>query len=364
MNKMKPIIISVIVLIICQLLSAVQLELIDTVILKGSGEDDFIKIPSSFAVTEDGLYLIMDRKESDLKVFDVKGKMVKRVGRKGHGPNEFMNPDRCDYMGRQFLVQDMGSRKYMLYERDKKSIVKESAVFHSIHMGNDIALMGNNHALISGYKPGNNGDEWEGFIYNFKTKEYTTLLKSMTKYGFNNVKDYKLNRRDISIIGAGGFCDWRRDYAYFIWSGNLKINKINIKTKQIETFGKKTANYRIPKVTTALKNAYNAIDLKAYAKEIEKFSYIYGILTNKDYLMVSYDKFLSPGEKVQERMLQFYTLDGKFINEVILPSNGPCGLFASKDNDDDILYMFRRKIIETDDEDEENYLITRLKLVK
>jgi 6-bladed beta-propeller len=361
---MKPTFISIIILLLCQLLPAVQLKLIDTVILKGSGEDDFIKIPSSFAVTEDGLYLVVDRKDSDLKVFDVKGKMVKRVGRKGQGPNEFVTPARCDYLDRQFVVMDMGRKKYMLYGRDKESVFKEMKVLSSIYMGNDVALMNNSRTLMAGYKPGKDGEEWEGFIYHFKTKEYTHLLQAFTKFGFDSAKDYQNARQDISIIGSGGFCDWFGNYAYIVWSGDMKVFKINIKTKQIETFGKKTVNYRQPEITVQLRKAYKEIDVNAYVKEMEKFSNIHGLFTNKDYLMLTYEKILSPGESVQQRMLQFYTLEGRFLNEVIIPSNGPCGLFASKDKDDDILYMFKREIKEGDDGDEETFLISRFKMLK
>jgi hypothetical protein len=365
MWKKKLIIASFFILLIIPMLRAVQLKHIDTVYLKGSDEDDFIKVPSFFSVTEDGLCFVMDRKEADLKIFDSEGKMVKRIGRKGHGPNEFMNPDNCDYYQGQFLVQDLGSRKYSLFERDEENIVKEAAVFRPLYIGNDISLLGNGRALISGFTPGKKGKGWGGFIYNFRTKEITYLLRDMKKYGYSNVRDYKRNRKDISIIGSSGYCDWRGDYAYFLWKGNLKIHMVNMKTREIKTFGHKTANYRQPVVTDALKKAYGRVEtINDYVKEAEKFSYAYGVFTTKDYVMTTYEKVLEPGEKYQERMMQFYTLDGKFINEVIVPCEGAGGIFFSKDKEDDILYLFRRKIIEKEDEDEELFLLSRYKLIK
>ncbi len=168
----------------------------------------------------------------------------------------------------------------------------------------------------------------------------------------------------VPSCDGSGCCDWRGDYAYYVWTGDLKIHMVNMKTKNIKTFGQKTANFRQPIATDALKKAYKAVNLNDYAKEIEKFSYIYGVFTTKDYVMITYEKVMAPGETYQERMLQFYTLDGKYINEVIIPCEGAGGLFFSKDKNDDILYLFRRKIIEKEDEDEELFLLSRFKLIK
>ena len=360
---MKMIITAILLVLFCTALPAVELKLIDTVILSGGGEDDFIKAGSYFAVTEDGLYLILDQKEGDIKVFDMKGRFVKRVGRKGHGPGEFINPRGCDYLDRRFVVMDLDRRVYMLLTRHKESILKESKILRSIYMGNDVALLKDEKLLLAGYIPDKDGKEWGLFTYDFKNGHYDYLVPEDIKYGLESVKAYRAAIDDISTIGSSGYCDWWGDYAYLAWTGDLKVFKIHMKTKQIRTFGKKTGNYLKPVATDPLKKALREQDIHAYAKESDKFSYIMGIFTNKNYLLLTYEKPIAKGEKAQSRMLQFYTLDGAFINELQITREEGCGLYLSKDRDDDILYMLQSKYVDGD-ETEEKYQVTRFKMVR
>jgi hypothetical protein len=358
---MKPIIISILILLLCSALPAVELELIDKVILSGGGGDDFIKLPAGFAVTEDGLYLVPDYKDGDLKVFNTQGMLVKRVGRKGPGPNEFISPARCDYLDRRFVVLDFGKRKYMLFTRDKESVVKETKVLPSVYMGNDVALMKGEKLLLAGWKPDKDGKGWECFSFDFKTEQYDHFLPTELKYGFKSVTAYKNARADIEPIGTSAYCDWWGDYAYFVWIGNLKVFKINMKTRRVETFGNKTTNYRQPAATAKLKKAYNTRNIEEWGKQINTFSLITGLITNKNYLLLMYEKPLSKGDNTQARMLQFYTLDGNFINEVLIPDGDKGAFYLNKD--DDILYQLKMVRVE-DEELEETARITRFRLLK
>jgi hypothetical protein len=360
---MKKIVLAIFVMLVGTALTAVELKLINTVILKGGGEDNFIKAVGTFAVTEDGLYLVLDLKDGDTKVFDLKGQFVKRVGRKGHGPGEFINPRGCDYLDRHFVVLDLDRRIYMLLTRDNESILKESKILRSIYMGNDVALMKDEKLLLAGYKPDKNGEEWGLFTYDFKNKQYDYLVPEEIKYGLKSVNAYKAAREDISAIGSSGYCDWWGDYAYMAWVGDLNIFKTHLKTKQIRTFGKKTGNYLKPVATEQLKKALRERDIRALNKESEKYSYILGIFTNKNYLLLTYEKPIAEGEKVQSRMLQFYTLDGTFINELQITHEEGCGLYLSKDRNDGILYMLQLKYADQD-ETEEIYEMSRFKMIR
>jgi hypothetical protein len=355
-------IISILLLLAVNVLPAVQLEKIDTVTLSDGGGDDFLKAPALFAVTEDGLYLIPDRKDADIKVFDLKGKFVKRIGRKGHGPNEFINPMACDYLNRRYIVLDMGKRAYMLFGRDKRKFLKEIKTRRSIYMGKGLSLMKNDKLLLEGHITDKNGRAWQCYIYDFNSGQYEHLVPKETKYGFNSIKEYKKAHGDLSAIGTPGYCDWWGNYAYLVWLGNLKIFKINLKTKQFQTFGKKTDNYRQPAATDRLKKAYKSRDLKTWGKEMGKFSRIMGLYTNKNYLLLMYNKPKAESEKINSRMLQFYTLDGVYINELQITKNSGCSLYLSKDRDDGILYMIQWA--PATDDSEEFYQMTRFKMVK
>lgn len=359
---MKRIIISILLLLVVGILPAVQLEKIDTVILKGGGGDDFIKAPAPFAVSEDELYFIPDHKDSDIKVFDVKGNFVKRIGRKGNGPMEFISPRESDYYDRHFIVLDLGKREYMFFSREKNAILKEIDLLRSPYMGNDVAIMKNDTILFSGYKTDQKGNDWACFTYDFKSKKYEHLMTEYTLFGFDSKKEYKLSRNDLRAIGFSGFCDWWGEYAYLLWKGNLKIYKINIRTKQFTTFGKKTTNYNQPIATDTLKKALAERNTLAWGKEMGRYSLIIGLYTNKDYLLVMYNKPKKEVEEINSRMLQFYALDGKYINELQITKNAGCGLYLSKDKNDNILYMLQW--IQSTDENDEYYQMTRYKMKK
>ena len=359
---MKRQIIAILLLILVSVLPAVELKFIDAVTLSSGGGDDFLKAPAPFAVTEDGFYLVPDYKDGDLKVFDLKGKFVKRVGRKGHGPNEFITPRECDYLEGRYVVLDMGRRAYMLYTRDKESIIKETNVRRSSYMGNDVALMGGDKVLLAGYKPDKDGNHWECFTYDFKTGQYNYLVNSETKFGFSSYRAYQQAREDIRPIGSAGYCDWWGDHAYLVWTGNLKILKINLKSKQITAFGKKTSHYRRPIATDRLKKALRERNTIAWKEESNKFSLIMGLYTNKNYLLLMFNKPLEKGEETNSRMLQFYSLDGTFLNETQITKGSGCTLYLSKAKDDGILYMM--KWLPGKYEKDETYQITRFKIVK
>jgi len=342
-------------------LSSVELEFIDTVTLAGGGGDDFLKAPTPLVVTEQGYYLVPDYKDSDIKIFNLKGQFVKRIGRKGHGPNELIEPRACDYLDGRFIVLDMGRRAYLLYKTDEKSIIKETDMLLSVAMGNDIAMMKDDNILVAGYKADNKGKSWDYYTYNFKSKQYNYLLDIETKFGFDSYNAYRNAEKDLSAIGSGGYCDWWGNYAYFVWTGNLKIFKINLKTKEITSFGEKTDNYRTPVATERLKKALKELDRYAWANEIHKFSLIMGIYTNKKYFMLMYNRPIEKGEKLNSRMLQFYSHNGDFINEIKITDGSGCTLYISKDMNDDILYLV--KLVRGNDGIEETYQVSRFKIL-
>jgi hypothetical protein len=345
----------------CVVLPAVELKLIDTVTLAPGEGDNLLVSVAPFAVTEDGLYLVPDHRAGDIKVYDMKGRLVRRVGRKGFGPNELVEPRESDYLGGYYVVLDMGRRQFTLYQRDKKSFLKEIKQLRSIYMGNDVSMMTCDNVLIEGYIPGKDETHWKCYTYDFNTGKYNYLVSLATFYGFSSYKEYQKSRKDMDTIGSSGYCDWWGDYAYLVWRGNLKIFKINMKTKEMVTFGKKTENYRQPMATERKRKALRERNLQVLGEESGKISNIIGLYTNKNYLLLMYNKPRVKGEEVNSRMLQFYTLDGTFINELQITHGTGCVLFLSKDKNDDILYMIRPG--ENYDVDE-THLACRFRIIK
>jgi hypothetical protein len=255
----------------------------------------------------------------------------------------------------------MGRRQFTLYQRGKKAFLKEIKHLRSIYMGNDVAMMTNDKALIAGHTPGKDGTNWKCYTYDFNTGQYNYLVTEAAKFGFSSDKEYQKARKKISEIGSSSFCDWWGDYAYFVWKGNLRIMKINMKTKELVTFGKKTENYSQPLATDRFKKAKQERNLRVVGEEMGKCSYIMGLYTNKNYLLLAYNRPRIKGEEVNSRMLQFYTLDGTFLDEKKMTQGTGCLFYLSKDKNDDVLYMIRPS---DNFEEDETRLINRFKIVK
>jgi 6-phosphogluconolactonase (cycloisomerase 2 family) len=90
-----------------------------------SSETELPLRPKAFCVTEDEVFIIPDYHEGNVKIFEKNGKVlevVKAIGRKGYGPDEFSKPAFCFYnkdeskMG----VMDLGIRKIFIYDRIRR----------------------------------------------------------------------------------------------------------------------------------------------------------------------------------------------------------------------------------------------------
>ena len=99
------------------------LELTEDLVVEGSEETEerMFQSISMLDVDEEGRLYILDEQAGNIKVFDRDGGFTKTIGRKGQGPGEFglpisltLTPDR------QIIVNDMGQRKILFFDRDGK----------------------------------------------------------------------------------------------------------------------------------------------------------------------------------------------------------------------------------------------------
>jgi len=99
------------------------LELTEDLVVEGSeeAEERMFQSISMLDVDEEGRLYILDEQAGNIKVFDRDGGFTKTIGRKGQGPGEFglpisltLTPDR------QIIVNDMGQRKLLFFDRDGK----------------------------------------------------------------------------------------------------------------------------------------------------------------------------------------------------------------------------------------------------
>lgn len=328
---------------IAQAASGFTIKLEDKI--KLSQETALIQRPLAFCATEDELFLVTDYKASNVKVYDAKGKLVAVIGRKGVGPQEFLGPFWCSYDQStiQFGVLDLGVKKIFIYQREGATGFKRIEEILCLTLGYDLQLKGNK-LFVSGYKIGRDNKPFDLYYIDLPTGQATFLLPSYYKYGLESYQQYEakyLRKPDFKAMGGIGFFDVYNDNAYFVWESDLKIIKINIKSRKLSFFGKKTAQYVKPHATKKLLEGYRARDKKIIQTERAGMSFIRDIFAGPKYVIVIYE---GPAEKDNPSnfRLQLYTLRGEFLQEISIPDKPSYRLYLDKNRN--ILYSLSSEL--------------------
>jgi hypothetical protein len=300
-----------------------------------------------FCVTGDNLFLIPDYKAGNVKIFAQNGSLVKILGRKGFGPEELVRPAFCFYNKEKgkFGVFDFGTRKIFIYNRIGKTGFKRVKEIYCLAGTTGIQLK-DNKLLVSGYKSGLSGTHYDFYYVDLTNDQTTFLLPSYYKYGLTSWHQFKtqyINKPGIKAIGIAAWFDICGDNAYFAWEGDLRIIKINIKSEKIEFFGKKPSHYIKPFASKSLLEAHRTRDIKIIENEWDKMSYIKDIFATSKYVLVIYKGPVKPGSESNTRM-QFYTLNGNYLEDIPIPGNP--GSRMCFDKDKDILYSLSSEVHE------------------
>lgn len=279
----------------------------------------------AFCVTDDDLFMIPDYDAGNVKIYVRKGAFLvvtKTIGQKGYGKNRFIKPKFSsinDSEGK-FLVMDYGLRKIFVYERNVGTEFNRILEINCPNLGYDMQLTGD-RLLISGYYPNKKGNPYDMYSIKLGTDVVNYLLPSYKKYGLKSEEEYITEYRekhDIPSIGVKGWFAIQGDTIYFSWQGNLKILKSNFQTPKWHEFGEKKSPYTQPFASDILK--FQAMrkdrpgDQDAIDEEKEKMSYVTGLFTNAENLILIYN---GPGKS--NFRLQYYTLEGEFLKEVAIP---------------------------------------------
>lgn len=323
--------------------------------IKLSDKKALLLIPINFCVTEDEVFLITDFKDGNVKIYKNTGELASILGSRGFGPNEFGQVFASCYSDKQFLVSDLGQRKTFFYERKGRYEFKRiNRTFK--FMGERMQLDGSR--LFTSHR----AQVYNNVPYDFimidigKNNSYTYLLPTVVKHGLQSVKEYDEPsiRGKLATIGFEGYFALSGDFAYYVWMGDLKIFKINLKTKEISTFGKKTPLYVKPDASKKLLEAFSNRDIPRMNELRSKMSYITDIFTTQKYVAVSYMIYK---EKLLN-VLQFYTLNGQFVQEIQIGENIRSSLVFDKKRN--ILYSI---IGENEGEENESYSIIKYKII-
>ena len=297
-----------------------------------SQEKTFIQSAASIAVTEDNIIFLTDLKAGDIKIYDNTGTLLSVWGRKGAGPNEFLMPYYSDYKKGKLAMMDFGKRKIFILERKKKFNLEISKEMLCTGLGDDICLHGD-RLLISGYKVDKQGETHNLYTQNLNDGSVDFLLPIATKYGFKSYREFQnedKRTRFYSTLSRVGYCDWQGEHVYYVWQGDLKIFKIDVQSKKTIYFGNKTSHYVQPFVTKNMITARERRDRKTNTEVKSNMSIIIGLFVHNDYLGVMYTRVSKSKDSKPGPMLQFYTLDGKFLDEVEMPGYPSSSSFFRK----------------------------------
>ncbi|MGD2085963.1 MAG: 6-bladed beta-propeller [Candidatus Aminicenantes bacterium] len=272
----------------------------------------------TFRVIEGEYFLLPDRKAGDIKIFNQKGELMRVFGRKGPGPNEFISPMYCDYQDPYFIVMDWGKRKLMLFEKEKDLNFSKISEHLILALAYDLRFINRKKVLISGNKADPDGTYYDLYFFNLENGKADFILLSHDKFGFSSQKEFlneHLNKD--APLGIYGYCDYIGEDIYFVWRGNLRILKIDSKSKKFFSFGKKTDNYIQAQVTPRMLKLYKEKS-KEQITENRKMSFVTGIFADDGFVGLTYTNYRKEVDGWQT-IVQFYTPMGKFLMEKILP---------------------------------------------
>ncbi|MGD2088815.1 MAG: hypothetical protein PVH61_21730 [Candidatus Aminicenantes bacterium] len=298
--------------------------------------------PQDFCVTKDGLFIIPDKQAGNIKIYERSKnflKLAKTMGRKGYGPGRFAEPTFCFYNEDElkFGVMDSGIRRIFIYDRIGRTEFERLKEIPCLRLGSDIQLQGKK-IFVSGVTQDKNKATYDLYYISQANDKATFLLPSFYKYGLKSVDEYQskyVKEPGIKSIGISGWIDVYDDDVYFVWEGDLRILKQNIESKALTFFGEKSTNYVKPYPSKKLVKGYRKRNIDSIISEKAKMSFVRNIFVGPKYVMVIYEGPFKQDKKSNFR-LQFYTLDGDFINEVSIPGAPDRKMWFDKDSD--ILY--------------------------
>ena len=79
---------------------------LDEILSIGTLDDDRLFMWVGISVDENGFIYVSDGMDYSIKKFDTSGNLIKKTGRKGQGPGEFLSPRSLDLSDRSLYILD------------------------------------------------------------------------------------------------------------------------------------------------------------------------------------------------------------------------------------------------------------------
>ena len=302
-------------------------------------------------INEKNEIVMVDDKVGNIKIYNEKGELVRSIGRRGAGPGEFVNPYGIDYKNGVYCVQDIGSFKYVILNKEFEEIKR---FFYLINAGDDIVL-DKGKVITWGYYRGKDGKEYLGAIHDMKGNFIKTLLpypfpsgsfeRSVGADGFVSVSIkgdiYAVERQDVEI--------------YKFTNDGILIKKFGIrpsffkKCKRTKDFDEFLKWGRAPK------------GIEAARTWRKQFSWIVGLTMFDEFLGIVISNYNKQYNKF-EYFMQIYNFNGDLLEEGIKinsigSSSDEC--FTIESNKKDTIY-----VVEGVENEIPKFRLTKLKVVK
>lgn len=318
---------------------------------------DLAKIPQSFCVTDDEIFVIPDHNSGTLKILGRSGdflKFIEEFGRDRFGPKKqkkFSLPMYCLYNQNEgkLGIIDYGVKRIFLFERIGMIGLKLVNDFECQRLGYDIKLAGDNERfydtqiVISGYLTDTENNPFDLYSRNVRTGKINYLLPSHEKYNLETNEDFEIayDNHRLPATGIRAFIDIQGDDVFFVWEGSLRIIKINLRSKEKTTFGVETSYYTKPDGFELAEN-HKKGDKKGTWEKQKKMSYIRNIFATSRHVFLVYETGKNEKSKNGSTYrLQTYTPDGDFLGDVAIPGSPLRQMWLTKESYE--LYAFSKE---------------------
>lgn len=308
-----------------------------------------LALPGDMTIDEQENIFVTDSKLCNVKIYNKKGSLIKRFGRKGGGPEEFLAPYTIDYDGDKLCVQDVELSKYLIFNKDLKEIKR----FFYLVDGHDFVLQGNRIISNDYFMDEKKGNDFRGVILDFSGK----VIKALMPIPYS--KDDAWNR----VTNSKSFVDVSQNGdIYFVKEKEVKFFKFSKKGEFLKNFGKNPPYFNPCQKTRDFEHAIFSFDPdrgRAWERWRSSFSWVSGIFVLEDLLGIAIRNFNKKANK-WECFLQFYDLNGNLLEEGLklkeVGTSSDTGFFMDSNHKDRIY------ILETTEDEVPQYRFFKYKV--